>query len=238
MDERPIEQPFWLVTCLASAFSIVAYRLAAGVNDLAFCLLRRVSSEFVLRLTERQETIRILVGVPIAILTAVWFCRHMRDKSIFASKGALACLVVVAALPITLSVRSSPIRSIESGRDVVTPTNVAPVELHCRLIDGVSVESEVVLANSDILKAEPWPTDEATYQIRLFLTREGQDKMRKVTSRNVGKRLGFWIDDDMEASPKIMEALIQEFICMPVRLNAEDAARLALGITASNVKVQ
>ena len=68
------------------------------------------------------------------------------------------------------------------------------------------------------------------YQVKLHLTQKGRDVIRKVTQRNVGKRIGFFLDGDLKSSPKIVQPLDIPYVMLPIRTTATEAERIARGI--------
>ncbi|HJO93595.1 MAG TPA: hypothetical protein QF753_09365 [Victivallales bacterium] len=122
----------------------------------------------------------------------------------------------------------------ERKKTEVTSYNISYKKLVCKLIDNKIVEKKIILTNADILKAQPYIYDNKNYMVRLVLTRKGQEIIGDITSNNIGKKFGFWINGKLIASPEIKGPLYAGVIFIPIKVDYKEAKELAEGIMKIN----
>ena len=229
-------RPAWLVAGLAATSAVVAYRVGGVVGEVLFLYLRGSSFGLAAWLGNWSYHFGLLLGLLFAILCATWQHRILRGKSLRTNRTMLVVIAVMAVLPLHVETRQVPVQP-ELPPEVFCPVDVEPVLLVCKLIDGDRTEQEVVLTNTHISSATPEPRQTYTYDLRLSLTPDGQAVLEMVSRQNIGKRLGFWVDGELIASPPIVSPFSQSFVRLGLDTTADEATRLAAGITKSECRI-
>ena len=225
--DRPT-RPAWLVASLAAASAVVAYRISGFLNDLVFMLLDRVYSSPLYWLSGWRYQFGLILGLLLAMFCAIWQHRAFNGKSARASRIALPILVVLALLPIYFDVQTALV-SVPAPPELSHPAQDVPgVVVVCRLIDGDVIGDDVVLDNSYFTDAQPHLWSNTSYYVLVSLTSDGQQILERVTSQNVGKRLGVWINGDLRCSPEIVDT--SDYLVLLLDLSFRDASDLAAGI--------
>lgn len=229
-------RPEWLIASLAATTAIVVYRIVGTLTETGFRLLRAVPNGTVQAIRAWEYEVGLVIGLLMAVLFAGLQQHWLMRKSVRFNRSMLAVLLILAVFPLRIQITDDPV---SVGSAPVSPAStaaVSPAKLACKVIDDETVQNDLVLDNSHIVNAEVVrdPRTGTTYQIRLSLTPEGGEVVKRMTYQNVGKRIGYWIDGDLKCSAKIMEPLMNGYIMIPITLSHSEAEELAMRIMTKN----
>jgi uncharacterized protein (TIGR03067 family) len=104
-----------------------------------------------------------------------------------------------------------------------------------RAAETVTLDSTVLFDQAAVVTAGVVSGPDGAPQIRVVLTSEGAEKLREITTRHVGRRLGIVLDGQLRAAPFIRAAIGDGTLVVGGGFTAAEAAALArkLGPPAS-----
>lgn len=217
------DRPQWIVIALAVASGVLAYRFSSFIIEISFFF-------FLYTLIPWKYYFSLIFGLFFAIICANAQHRILKDKSLGTNIVFLIVFIVLAVLPLRIGVAQRKVNGFANPISSMSKSKGSPVKLMCRIIDGDKIDEQIILSNEHVLNAEPYSWDRKSYQVQISLTREGQSILEKVTTDNIGKRFGFWIDNDLKSSPEIKASIAGGIITLPVDLDFKTAKCLAEGI--------
>lgn len=228
-------RPLWLISGLAASCAVLVYRASGAVLELLVWFARRLPFQVAQWLSSWQYQVHLVAGLLLAVLCAKWQHGALERRSARANYVALAIFVVLAILP--LRVRSSmELALVPAGLPVTglpVTTNVEPASLRCKLIDGDAIGHDIIITEQNVRSAKAFAWDGNTYFVELMLDSQGRERIEQFTTREIGKRLGFWLDGNLVCSGKIMLPVTSGIIHMPGSFDRQEASEIAARINAN-----
>ncbi|MEQ9461720.1 MAG: hypothetical protein RIG82_12290 [Phycisphaeraceae bacterium] len=142
------------------------------------------------------------VGVSFGIL------RLLRDRSGKFRVGAFVLVALLAANPIALEFEADySLMPVSPSSTWAEPQEILPIDLEIRLVDGFDIGEEAILTHRDVLDASPTQNRLGGPAVSLMLTEASGDRLHELTSANIGKRTGVWIDGELMWSSEIYTSI-------------------------------
>jgi preprotein translocase subunit SecD len=91
------------------------------------------------------------------------------------------------------------------------------------------LHGEVLLDNSDIDSASvvPWRGYPA---VEIMLSEEGRERFTRITSENIGNRLGFLVNGQLVCAPVVRDTIVKGKALINGEFSEEEALRIAKGL--------
>jgi len=116
-------------------------------------------------------------------------------------------LLAIFPNPMRFEIKRTLVDYQPSQAQTYTESTNREITLVCRIMNGQTPGSQVVITERNVEIARPIAWDDTTNYVELVLDQEGSKRMQTATAGAVGKNMGFWIDGVLVASPEIMAPL-------------------------------
>ena len=230
-EVRQSTRSVWLVSGLAASCAVLVFRVSDAIIELlaSYAGYSGIGGWF----RGRQILIQLVVGLILAVLGVRWQHAVLEKKSLKANCVVLVIFAVLAVFPLRLQISTELMTCFPPGTEVPVPANVAPADLKCKVIDGETISSGIIITEQNVKSARAVAWDDRTYNVEIVLDSEGARKIREVTTSEIGKRIGFWLDGDLVCSPEIMAPVSSGVVHMTVYLSRQEAAEIAASLNAN-----